>query len=555
MGASGSSEKSSRKTISHLVGRGPYRARNPDDMPIQPQQTPLSSTTPSTADLDDDLANLEFPYENIVMEGGGTQGPAYVGAFMELERLGYADKIHRFAGTSVGSMMATFLAVGHDCKRIAEETATGSKALDYMDASCGVLSAIPNVYRSYGWHPGRRLYETVCRMVEEKLGDRKATFKDLYDQTGRELCVVVTNISSMMEEYCHVKTTPNMPIAVAVRMSTAIPGVFQPYKRIFTGQADLYVDGGVICNYPVHCFDGWWLSMKPEDSYFRRMQDLEKIARLLMKEERFGTFNDKTFGMITFSEHESHTLPNKPELISTSAPLPNTKLARAHVELEASRKQTLRNHHRMTTAMNRFLQVLSENDVGENQTISLDELQNAIEKSGDKFSTEDAKVLFGEGATIDEIFKRLDINDDGSIHFEELMSFAQEAGIGIQSQYIGSGRNDIRSTSQFVGGIFQTLLTSVRRSFLAGNDTDRTVLINTVYVKSLDFRNEQEDMDYIIEQGRRGMRAFLTYQKEKGRLTPRKGVGREKGERRAGEVCASEISVIAESSSEMNSHV
>ncbi|XP_071476931.1 uncharacterized protein [Diadema antillarum] len=524
-------------------------------MPVISHQFPSSSTAP--VDLDDDLANLEFPYENIVMEGGGTQGAAYVGALMELERLGYTDKIHRFAGSSVGSMMATFLAVGHDLSSYLSKINVGphfnaNNAIVLSDASCGVLSAIPNVVRSYGWHPGRRLYEMVCRMVEEKLGDGTATFKDLYDQTGRELCVVVTNISSMMEEYCHVKTTPNMPIALAVRMSTAIPGVFQPYKRIFTGQTDVYVDGGVICNYPVHCFDGWWLSMKPEDSFLRKVQDLEKIARMLTKEERFGTFNDKTFGMITFSEHESHTLPNKPELISTPAPLPNTKLARAYVELEASRKQSLRNHHRMTTAMNRFLQVLRENDVDENQKISLDELQNAIEKSGDKFSTEDAKLLFGEGATIDEIFKRLDINDDGSIHFQELMSFAEEAGIGIQSQYIGSGRNDINSPGQFVGGVFQTLLKSVRRSFLAGNDGDRTVLINTVYVKSLDFESKQEDIDYIIEQGRRGMRAFLTYQKEKGRLTPRKGVGREKSERRVGEVCPSELSVTTESSSEMD---
>lgn len=43
-------------------------------------------------------------------------------------------------------------------------------------------------------------------------------------QFGRELCVVVTNLSQMSTEYFHPKATPNTPIRTAVRMSTALPG-------------------------------------------------------------------------------------------------------------------------------------------------------------------------------------------------------------------------------------------------------------------------------------------------------------------------------------------
>lgn len=46
----------------------------------------------------------------------------------------------------------------------------------------------------------------------------------LYKKTGNELCIVVTNVNHMVEEYCHVKTTPDMPIRLAVRMSMSIPG-------------------------------------------------------------------------------------------------------------------------------------------------------------------------------------------------------------------------------------------------------------------------------------------------------------------------------------------
>jgi len=46
----------------------------------------------------------------------------------------------------------------------------------------------------------------------------------IYRKTGKELCVVVTNVSSGYAEYCHVKTTPYLPIVDAVHMTLATPG-------------------------------------------------------------------------------------------------------------------------------------------------------------------------------------------------------------------------------------------------------------------------------------------------------------------------------------------
>lgn len=44
------------------------------------------------------------------------------------------------------------------------------------------------------------------------------------ERFDRELCVVVTNLNQMSTEYCHPKTTPDMAVRMAVRMSMAIPG-------------------------------------------------------------------------------------------------------------------------------------------------------------------------------------------------------------------------------------------------------------------------------------------------------------------------------------------
>lgn len=43
---------------------------------------------------------------------------------------------------------------------------------------------------------------------------------------------------------------------------------------------------------------GWWLSMEPEDAFFKRLQCVDDISRFYEKSERFGTWNSKTLGII-----------------------------------------------------------------------------------------------------------------------------------------------------------------------------------------------------------------------------------------------------------------
>jgi len=48
----------------------------------------------------------------------------------------------------------------------------------------------------------------------------------LQQHCGRELCIVVTNLSRMCSEYCTTQTCPDLPIRAAVRMSMAFPCTF-----------------------------------------------------------------------------------------------------------------------------------------------------------------------------------------------------------------------------------------------------------------------------------------------------------------------------------------
>ena len=54
---------------------------------------------------------------------------------------------------------------------------------------------------------------------------------------------------------------------------------------------EYYVDGGVLNNYPIDSFDGWWLSMEKEDHFFTRVIGEGGHKNYV---ERFGSYDKKT---------------------------------------------------------------------------------------------------------------------------------------------------------------------------------------------------------------------------------------------------------------------
>ncbi|XP_062594046.1 uncharacterized protein LOC134255531 [Saccostrea cucullata] len=66
----------------------------------------------------------QYPFKNLIFEGGGAKGIAYPGALKALEEVGILKKIKRFAGTSVGSITATMAALGYSSTEIREVMST-----------------------------------------------------------------------------------------------------------------------------------------------------------------------------------------------------------------------------------------------------------------------------------------------------------------------------------------------------------------------------------------------------------------------------------------------
>lgn len=202
---------------------------------------------------------------NLVFEGGGVKGIAYVGALRVLDQKGYLKNVEKVAGTSAGAITALLLGVGfsvEECDALLRKT----DFKDFQDSSL-LTSDSSALANGYGIYLGKKLYQWFQERVAEKFeGKKLATFADLMEKRAeqnhdpewelrsdkyRALYFTGVNLNTHYLEIFSYETTPTMPLADAARISMSIPFVFAPFKL----NDHLYVDGGVHLNFPVKLFD------------------------------------------------------------------------------------------------------------------------------------------------------------------------------------------------------------------------------------------------------------------------------------------------------------
>jgi NTE family protein len=191
-------------------------------------------------------------FRNLIFEGGGVKGIAYIGAMQVLSQRGLLDDIRRVGGASAGAINALIFALGYDI-RAQRQILQSTDFRKFMDDSFGVIRDIRRLAKDFGWHKGDFFATWLGKLVKDQLGNEKATFSDLKNAGHPDLYVIGTNLSTGYSEIFSIERTPDMPLVTAIRISMSIPLFFAAVR--FGVRNDVYVDGGVMLNYPVKLFD------------------------------------------------------------------------------------------------------------------------------------------------------------------------------------------------------------------------------------------------------------------------------------------------------------
>jgi NTE family protein len=254
---------------------------------------------------------MAYDFRNLVFEGGGVKGIAYLGALEVLDDKEILPAIGRIGGTSAGAINAILLGLGFSRK----ETKDILWSLDFnefMDDSWGVVRDTERLIERFGWYKGDYFRNWIGKLIREKTGNSESTFADiesLKEKRGfKSLYFMGTNLSTAFSEIFSAEHTPRMCVADAVRISMSIP-LFFAAKR--SARGDVYVDGGVLDNYPIKLFDRRkYLDSGnySEPDYYQRinsqLQDMARpISSYVYNKETLGFRLDTKEEISVFRDH------------------------------------------------------------------------------------------------------------------------------------------------------------------------------------------------------------------------------------------------------------
>jgi NTE family protein len=232
------------------------------------------------------------PIVNLVFEGGGAKGIAYVGALSVLEKRGMLQYVDSVAGSSAGAIQALIYGLAYKISDMATilMNTNMSKFKDlYVEQKetywiqrlgtyfLNVTTKNENLGR--GLYQGAEMERWLKKLVEDRIknlfdfteeGDDKKFLSEMVKKCGaitfedamhirekfpnagfKKMHFTGTNFTKKRLEVFNENLTPDMPLYLAARISGTFPWFF---KTVLYNGCE-YMDGGVLNNFPMQVFD------------------------------------------------------------------------------------------------------------------------------------------------------------------------------------------------------------------------------------------------------------------------------------------------------------
>ncbi|PFX91634.1 patatin [Bacillus mycoides] len=235
---------------------------------------------------------MSYPFKNLVFEGGGVKGIAYVGVLKVLEEKAILKNIERVGGTSAGAVIALIVALGYTHEEI-KNTLEEMNLESFMDGNFGAIGdTVRLLSNKHGFFKGEAFEKWLEEIIHKKTQNKDITFNQFKEiPEYKDLYVQGTNLSTHRVETFSADNAEygDMKIKDAIRISMSIPFFFEAVKR----KDHYYVDGGVLSNYPVRLFDRERFVTKPEHA------TTTEFYEMLNKQNRPGNkyvYNKETLG-------------------------------------------------------------------------------------------------------------------------------------------------------------------------------------------------------------------------------------------------------------------
>ena len=246
----------------------------------------------------------KYHFRNLVFEGGGVKGIAYVGALKKLEEEGILQDIEKVAGTSAGAMVAVLVGLGFSTDEL-HDILKSLNFKNFMDSSWGIIRDTKRLLSDYGWYKGDFFRSVMAGYIEQKTGDGEATFAKVAElkkqgKPFRDIYLIGADLTTGYSKVFSADLTPDVKVADAARVSMSIPLFFAAIKGL-NGDGHIYVDGGLLDNYALKVFDR--MNYVTDEANMRRTEYYkkinEKLAEKKLRMRKLEPINEYVYNMET----------------------------------------------------------------------------------------------------------------------------------------------------------------------------------------------------------------------------------------------------------------
>lgn len=245
-------------------------------------------------------------YDTLVLSGGGIKGFYLLGALFCAFSRGYINTgIQSYIGTSVGAIICYLLCIGYTPIEIIVRL-NSSRLLDKTFDFSVLSLANGKGAMSFGV-----IHTFLEELTIDKIG-KVLTLGRLKEEYGKSLYTTTYNITRNCTEYIGPDNHPDMPCLTAIRLSSNVPFVFEPYKYLDC----YYIDGGVTDNFPAK------KAQEIGKNIFGAYIYLDRQAIKYRPEDTLMSYSVKLLQIPIFSLQEEYKNPSGGNSVSNSFLVP-----------------------------------------------------------------------------------------------------------------------------------------------------------------------------------------------------------------------------------------
>jgi predicted acylesterase/phospholipase RssA len=205
--------------------------------------------------------------KHIVISGGGPTGLLSYGAakYLEQQEFWSMENIESIYGTSIGALFSVILSLSYDWKTL-DDYIIKCPWNDILQKN-STFNDVLDIYTNKGVMSDDFFDIIMKPLLLAKDLTLDVTLDELHDFNKKEIHIITVELNTFELVNLSYKTHPRLKVMDAIKMSCAFPILFSPKitieskdekKKYNDDKQDecsricCYIDGGIICNYPVN---------------------------------------------------------------------------------------------------------------------------------------------------------------------------------------------------------------------------------------------------------------------------------------------------------------